>query len=416
MKVLWFEVSEPSAYASEQHVTNGWQDSLERIVRTIPEIELLIAFRSKNYTEEKTINGVTYIPFPIKINPIEKKIRNYWDLYVKRMLAAEKQIIEKYNPDIIHIFGTEWLFGLIAAHTNVPVIIHIMGAMIPYNNANYPPGYSYTEKICRNIFSPNRLWKTWKSHGTSKQRENWERKTWELVDYYMGRTQWDASLSRILHPGRRYYHVEEALRYDFITSNNHWRLSTSKKIRLVSTGCSTFWKGPDMMLKVAQILKEQNVDFEWNVAGRMQPDVKKWVESKGKKRFSDCHVNILGFTSPNELVRLLCSSTIYVHTAYIDNSPNAICEAQMLGLPVVSTNVGGISSLVRDGKDGILVPANDPWQMADAILRLSQDNNMMFEFSQNTSSFAKKRHADDNIRKQLMDVYYDMLNKENQDN
>ena len=49
----------------------------------------------------------------------------------------------------------------------------------------------------------------------NKNREEWERKTWKLVQNYMGRTSWDEALSAIMHTNCKYFHVEEALRTDF---------------------------------------------------------------------------------------------------------------------------------------------------------------------------------------------------------
>lgn len=53
-------------------------------------------------------------------------------------------------------------------------------------------------------------------------------------------------------------------------------------------------------------------------------------------------------------------------------------------MPVVSTNVGGLASLVRDGKDGVLIQANDPWQMTNAIMELNSDKDRMRQYSENT--------------------------------
>ena len=59
MRVLWFEVTEPSAYVSGGTPIGGWQDSLERIVRTVPNIELVIAFVSENII----ISEMNKVPF-----------------------------------------------------------------------------------------------------------------------------------------------------------------------------------------------------------------------------------------------------------------------------------------------------------------------------------------------------------------
>ena len=104
-----------------------------------------------------------------------------------------------------------------------------------------------------------------------------------------------------------------------------------------------------------------------------------------------------------ELKKLLCESTMYVHTAYVENSPNSICEAQLLGVPVVSTYVGGIPTLLGD--DGIMVPANDPWQMASAIRGLTEDRERMEAFSKASRARALVRHNKNNVLSGLMACY-----------
>ena len=409
MRILWFEVTEPSAYVSGGTPIGGWQDSLERIVRTIPNIELTIAFMSEKYSEGKIVDGVWYIPIYAHWSFYELTFKKYWDVYVEKMLPKAKQIVAELKPDLIHVFGTEWPFGQIAAYTNIPVVIHIMGAIVPLNNTIYPPGYSLHWDLFHNWWRPKEIYRIWRNLRNTKNWEEWERKTWKLVGNYMGRTQWDRSLSRVMHPDRMYFHVEEALRLPFIEGKNKWTPQQGSIIRLITTGCSNFWKGPDMMLKVAKILNELDIKFEWQVAGNMPPNIKKNVEEHEGIRFEDCHISILGYKSSEELIQILCDSTIYVHTAYLENSPNSICEAQCVGLPIVSTNVGGIASLVRQGVDGMLVTANDPWQMADAIIELSKDKKRMKRYSENSRSSAMARHNDEHIKEQLLYCYNQIL-------
>lgn len=409
MKILWFEVTEPAAYVSEKAPINGWQDSLERIVRTVSEIDLTIVFISENHSDTKVIEGVKYIPIHVQWSSFERKFRKYWDVYVEKMLPCAIKIVEDCKPDLIHIFGTEWPFGMIAAYTSVPVVIHIMGAIVPYNNVRFPANYSLIGMLMQNWYMPITLFHLWQEKRNSANREMWECRIWKLVSNYMGRTQWDRSLSNVLHPGRNYFHVDEALRMDFLMGGNCWQLPQESKLRLISIGCSSFWKGPDMMLKVAKILTELRVDFEWQIVGWMNSVIKKAVERQERARFEDCNVHFIGFKKSVELKRILCASTIYVHTAYIENSPNSICEAQCLGLPVVSTNVGGISSLVRHDIDGILVAAGDPWQMADAIINLYNDETRMIKYSNNSRAFALSRHSDGNIKEQLLNCYNQVI-------
>ena len=325
-----------------------------------------------------------------------------------------ESIVDRYKPDIIHVFGTEWPFGLIAERVDIPVVIHIQGAMIPLNNAICPPGYS-RYSLAQSV--PLRYLRTkvlffleaWKKNDS---RARMEERVWKAADNYMGRTSWDESLSSILHSGRRYFHVEEALRPSFSRPDApQWHPATSGKVRLMTTGCYNFWKGPDMLLKTAHILRDSGFDFEWLVAGQMPPLVKRVVELHEKMRFEDNHVCFIGHTEPDKLAELLSGSTLYVHTSYLENSPNAVCEAQIIGVPVVATNVGGVPSLVENGEDGILVPANDPWQMAAAIMQLTADSQQLMEYSANARKRARARHSKENVVAQLLACYSSLVEK-----
>lgn len=409
MKVLWFEVTTPQKYSGSQIVVGGWQDSLENIVKNSG-IELVVAFTSTLNKGTSVVDGVIYEPINLNFSFLDKQKSHFsWDLEKKEILKQAKHIIAKHNPDLIHVFGCEWPFGLIAKETDIPVVLHIQGSIVPYNNALYPPNYNESTMYESMGWNLRRRFSFWRSMKKDDTRLTMEKEVWESVSNYMGRTDWDYALSKVLNPQSSYYHVEEALRPVFLNTDKKWMCNDSNKLILFSTGCTSFWKGPDMMLKTAKILKELDIEFEWQVAGNMKDEIKRVVEHHEKSTFESNHIKILGFLSPEEIIERLCLCSMYVHTAYIENSPNSICEAQYLGVPIVSTNVGGISSLVNDKEEGKLVPANDPWQMAYAIISIWKDKSLQNKFSEKSIERAHKRHDPENILKQLMDCYQSIL-------
>lgn len=412
MKVLWFEISTPSRYRSTTKVIGGWQDSLENIVRECKNIELYIAFESEKDTEIKVVDEVTYIPMKAQYSVKERWTSKFtWKICEKKMIENGIRVIEKIRPDIIHVFGHEWPFGLLAAHTNIPLVLHIQGSLIPYNNALYPPGYNGFTLFKSGGLNLKRHWRLLKEYYRGKSRLEMEQRIWKVVSHYMGRTQWDKGLVNVLQPTATYHHVEEALRPSFINPAFTWKYSEQHHLRLFSTGCTSLWKGLDVMLKTANILKNAGVDFEWNVAGYMPNELRKLVEKKEGMSFSENNIKVLGFVTPDIVTDYLCKSSMYVHTAYIENSPNSICEAQILGVPVISTMVGGISSLVRNGIDGELYPANDPWQLANAIIKLAKDKKKSGEYSTCSKEFATHRHSKENILSELLECYISILKK-----
>ena len=80
----------------------------------------------------------------------------------------------------------------------------------------------------------------------------------------------------------------------------------------------------------------------------------------------------------------LLHSTVYVHPSYIDNSPNSVCEAQILGCTCISTDVGGTSSIVEEGKTGFLVPSNDPYKLASLVESLYHNEKLNIQIGENS--------------------------------
>lgn len=408
MKVLWFEVSVPSKYTNSKKPIAGWQDSLENIVRQSKAFDIYIAFEGSIGDQVKVIDGITYIPIIDKKTFIDRqKDKISWESSRNRLIPLALSVIKKVSPDIIHVFGSEWCWGQVQKDVQIPVVIHMQGSMPPYFNAHYPPGYSELDIIKSYGFNLKKQFNGWLSRKKEKTWVQQEEKTLRTVSYYMGRTKWDHTIVKLYNPQAKYFYCSEALRPSFVESKDSWCKTNRHKVKLITVGASTFWKGLDTILKTAHILKMRNFNFEWNICGNMP--LQSLVENKECLKFADNHVIIRGFVGPQDLKKELLSSDLYVHTAYIDNSPNSICEAQYLGLPIISTNVGGISSLIEDGKEGVLVPANDPFSMAQYIIELSAQNEKCIEYGLNSMNRARIRHNPNNILRDLMYCYESII-------
>ena len=87
-------------------------------------------------------------------------------------------------------------------------------------------------------------------------------------------------------------------------------------------------------------------------------------------------VHFSGRLGPQEMADLYRRSTLSINPSRIDNMPNSVLESLASGVPVVSSNVGGVPYLLQDGVTGLLVPAQDPDAMARAVLRLLDDEEL----------------------------------------
>jgi glycosyltransferase involved in cell wall biosynthesis len=409
MKILWF-TNTPSLYKKKITGYNGggWIESLEQIISNKNDIELAVSFFHPDDCFKIKQEETTYYPIPL-YNSIFKKLKHY--IFHNKCDNAEVnyylKINEDFKPDVIHIFGSEQSFGLLTLYTKIPVVIHLQGILNPYLNAYYAPGSNQIDLIKQNIFKPLKIINL--VHGMSNFKHNAKREGIILKNckYYMGRTEWDKSIASLYAPNSTYFYCSEVLR-DVFYSVIAWQKKERTKLILVSTISKTSYKGFDLILKTAKLLKELSViDFEWNVFGIN--DYKEW-EKKLEINCAEVNVFLKGVASSETLVKNIQAGDIFIHPSYIDNSPNSICEAQMIGIPVISTNVGGISSLIENDKTGYLVPANDPYTLVTRIIEIKRNKEDAIRIAENARNEAMIRHDKEKIKTDLLTVYNHLKN------
>lgn len=97
--------------------------------------------------------------------------------------------------------------------------------------------------------------------------------------------------------------------------------------------------------------------------------VKQYAEKKNVLN----HVRITGYLPKNDWIQLSKNYDIFINTTDFDNMPVSVLESMALGLPVVSTNVGGIPYLIRHGVNGLLVEKDDVHEFKECIRVLISD-------------------------------------------
>lgn len=418
MRVLWF-TNTSSCYQKKigsSYNGGGWISSLEKEIRKNNNIKLGICFYSRNEKQARKDeqNGTIYYiqPRPPKTLyynwiTILGKDKESSELHEKIAIPPLLEIVKDFNPDIIHVFGSENIYGLLAKYVDIPLILHIQGILSPSFNAFLPPFISWRDYIgqSNSFFVKFRLLSekiSWRRNGLT------ERRMFKYVKYFMGRTEWDRRLLSLFNSQARYYHCDEMLRDAFYQLNI--KRTIPEKPVFVTTISSQLYKGFDVVLKTAKLLKEVlRVDFEWKIYGDISP---LFIEKKLKINHKDVNITLMGVASAEEIKNALLASTAYVHTSYIDNSPNSLCEASLLGVTSISTNVGGISSLIEDGKTGFLVPANDPYQMAYLMKYIIDHKERNLEIGSAAYNVAMERHDRKKILERVVEIYNDVIENE----
>ena len=402
MRALWFannSVGYPGARPDEG---GGWMRGLADACRRVSGLELGISFFDKSGRPPVSDGNVSWFP----VNRPGGFLRRVPRLF--RYSAVDRDdcrlcesVIARFRPDVIHVFGTEQVFGLLCGTAGIPFVIHLQGLMGPCLNAWVPPGFSFFDCVWRGRTDPVSFARgAWalsvNRHAARREREIMRRGT-----AFMGRTDWDRAFVSLYAPGARYFPCGEALRPEFFAESHR---TPPSRPTFVSTLSSPLYKGHDVVLKTAKVLCETgNLDFEWRVFG--VPDFR-FAEKKTGIRAADVNVRPFGRVSGETVRNELLACTAYVHPSYIDNSPNSICEAQVLGVPVLATDVGGVSSIVEDGKTGFLVPANDPLMTARRMLDMASG---ILRLPDGWEAGPRLRNDPDRVAGRVVEVYKEML-------
>ena len=122
--------------------------------------------------------------------------------------------------------------------------------------------------------------------------------------------------------------------------------------------------------------------------------------------FVDEPVLITGGVANSEVPTWLNRGDIFINTTNVDNTPVSVIEAMACGLPIVSTNVGGLPYLLADGKDALLVPPNDAEAMAAAVRRVLTEAGLSERLSRNA-----RRKAESFDWANVLPVWRNLLGK-----
>jgi glycosyltransferase involved in cell wall biosynthesis len=119
-------------------------------------------------------------------------------------------------------------------------------------------------------------------------------------------------------------------------------------------------------------------------------------------------VTFTGRVDNEAMAALYRDADLMLNPSKVDNMPNSVLEALASGVPVVSTNVGGVPFLVDDGKTALLVPPQAPQAMADAILRLVDEPALAAALRDAGLRYVQQ-YAWPDVRPRLLGVYRAVL-------
>jgi glycosyltransferase involved in cell wall biosynthesis len=405
LKVLWFSTTPSSAGAAlgRPLAGGGWIRSLEQ--ELCDRVDLNVAFYHDQGLPPFEHGGVTFHPMARPRDHVVGKAVSRMTDSLESGADVERlaEVVTTVAPDLVHVHGTEGPFGLVQRHTRVPVLVSIQSLLSVYDLKYFsgidrraarrfaPP----SEKALRNTYADR--------HRRFAKQAAREREIMRLTRHLTGRTAWDRRAASVLAPRATYHHIDEILRPPFY--GPMWQPPGNETLELFTTTGPNLYKGFETLLRCALLLDEVGLDHRWSVAG-LGPDdelVRLFLRALGIDL--PPRVRLLGTVGDAALAEAMLASDLYVGVSHIENSPNSLCEAQLLGMPCLATYAGGTSSLVADDQDGVLVQDGDPYVLAGAIVELARDPERAARLGANARTRASRRHDRETITRSVLDLY-----------
>lgn len=405
MRVLWFTNTPPvSVSGKAKYNGGGWVSSL--VEELSGRIDLGVVFISGSREDRTVSGGVTFYPvydcFDSGRSGRIRKLLFGNSAEISSLLDSFMEIVEEFRPDVIEVFGSERMYGLIAGRTGLPVVLHLQGILDECRRSFLPPGMSRL-RYCMSGHGIAGKFGKFYYLVSMRRRCVQERKIFSLVHDYIGRTDWDRKYLQSVNPAAGYHHLDEILRKPFYDNAGMCRMRDGAVPEIVTTISEAPFKGMDIVLRAADILRNRmGKEFVWKVYGNVDvPFFERFTGIDAEK----AGVVPAGVAGAETIAAELVNAAVYVHPSYVENSPNSLCEAQMAGVPCVASDTGGIPSIVDDGVTGLLVRPGDAEGFARAVSGLLEDRKLAARIGHDASAAAVRRHDRDRIVSGLLSIY-----------
>jgi glycosyltransferase involved in cell wall biosynthesis len=365
----------------------SWIVNLSNYMSSKDEIDLHIVTDSGNISKDTHLVH-NNIQFHILKNTMPLLNRSYpWflplDIFRKYKYAIKKFVkkISEINPDLVHSYGTEYLFALAGIKSGYPLLITIQGIIHELYKIN--PNYRY-HLLKKNEYSAVKSAK-----------------------YFSCRTSYDKSFVHRFNPNAKIFKIYEALNPIFLKDN--WVVNDTNSLLYLSFVVKR--KGIEDLIKAVSILRNKYHDILLNVVGSGEEKYIKHLNSLISDFGIEKNVIFHGTVKTNKIIDYFQTNQIYILPTYNDNYSNALAEAMVSGMPAISTTAGGIKDLISDTENGYLYEPGDTEKLAKLIDYLLQNRDERVRIGKNASNL-RIRHTLENVYSDTINSYHNIINSE----
>lgn len=375
----------------------GWMTGAWEQMKSIPDMELgiCVPIIDENRMKEGIFSNYHYYSFHFegKCACLDLQFHDF------------EHILEDFKPDVVHIWGTEYQhsYSMIKMCQRYglkdKVIVNVQGLVAVYAK-------HLRIGLPEEVFASREIKDLYNDF---IQRGELEEETLREAQYVMGRTCWDQGCVTLVNPKAEYIYCGEILRKEFYEAMGRWNLDDCEPHSIFISQANYPIKGFHLVLEELGILNQLYSDLTIYVAGQFpqkdESEYGRYIYSEIKKYHLKESLHFVGKLSADEMISYYCKANVFLSASTIENSSNSVCEAMMIGLPVVASCVGGLQSIIEHGKSGFLYPLNEPYMMRTYIMSIFDNSELARNLSKQATDFVREYNNIERITKTIIDTY-----------
>ncbi|TYA56657.1 glycosyltransferase family 4 protein [Formosa maritima] len=321
---------------------------------------------------------------PNDVIALFQEVKNYSRFYDQWVWFSKFLPIVLYRPDIMHI---QWardieFYMFLKTRFKIPMIISLRGAHINYTPI-VEPRMANIYKACFPLVD--------EFHAVS-----------EAIAIEAQKYNAEASKIKVIHSPLPKKTLDQ---FKFKRKNN-------QPLKILSVGRFHWKKGYKYAIDACNLLKKQEFDFNYTIVS--SNTMSEEILFQTHQLELNKKITFLKGMTQLELFQFMNDFDVLILPSLEEGIANVVLEAMALGLPVISTDCGGMAEVVIPKETGWLVPIRNAQLLADTILEFSQTpENEINDMTQRAHDFVKYHFDSDQSIQQFLQLYEELMNRNN---
>lgn len=413
MKILWIVnmlMPDAAEYLKTQTGTSGtWMIDISRMLAKQEGIRLAIACVHGKEYKKFQVDGITYYLLP----GTGKNML----FYTKKYEKVWKGINAEFQPDIVHLHGTEYSHGLsfLRACPNVKAVVSIQGLLNRIKDVDYGE-IPFKELLFNRTLKQNLKFNgEIEMHFLHKKNAKYETEILKRVAYINGVNAWDISLCKSINPRLRTFQIEYNLREELYQSPK-WSIESMARHTIFTNPGGTPLKGVHQLFKAVSLLKDKYPDIKVKVPGMgkngrlvVTNAYTKYLSKLIKELGIEENIVFMGSQTGQQMCDHILSANITVIPSAVEGTSLILREAMFLGCPCIASFRGGMADYISDKVDGFLYDYQEYPYLATRIDQIFSNDELGRMMSLNAIKKSEKAHNREKNASDYLNMYLSII-------